>query len=67
MFFSIISFQQIIKTNDDDTFTNLCQTKIPFLWSFCGNGEAFCLWGEDCFEIYLLVDDYQGDLYEQTQ
>jgi hypothetical protein len=53
MFFSVISFQQIIKTNDDETFTNLCQTKFPFLWSFCGNGEVFCLWGEDCFEIFV--------------
>ncbi len=53
LFFSMISFQQIIKTNDDDTFTNLCQTIIPFLWSFFGNGEVICLWKENCFGIFV--------------
>jgi len=53
MFFLVISFQQIIKTNDDETFTNVCQTKILFLWSSFGNGEIFCLWKENCFEIFV--------------
>ncbi len=43
MFFSMISFQQIIRTSDDETFTNLCQTRIPFLWSSFGNGEKIVL------------------------
>ncbi len=51
MFFSMILFQQIIKTNDDETFTNLRQTRIPSLWSFFGNGEILWLWKKNCYEI----------------
>jgi hypothetical protein len=53
MFFSVISFQEIIKINDDETFTNVCQPRISFLWSSFGNGENFCLWKENCFEIFV--------------
>jgi hypothetical protein len=39
----VISFQQIIRTNDDDceTFTNLCQIRNPLLWSSFSNGKVF--------------------------
>jgi hypothetical protein len=50
----MISFQQIIKINDDETFTKLCQTRIPFLWSYFGNGEIL-VYGEKIVLRFLLV------------
>jgi len=42
-----------IDDDNDETLTNLCQIKIPFLWSFSGNGEV--LYREDCRLIFLLA------------
>jgi hypothetical protein len=49
MFFLVILFQKIIKTNDDETFANLCQTRIHFLWS------SFFVYGEKIVLRFVIV------------
>jgi len=44
-----------IDDDNDETLTNLCQIKIPLLWSFSSNGKVLCLRKEDCRLIFLLT------------
>jgi hypothetical protein len=51
----MISFQQIIRTNDDEIFTNLCQTRFFFFNGVLLAMERFFVYGEKIVLRFLLA------------
>jgi len=55
MFFLVILFQQIIRTNDDETFTNLCEMRQFLFYGVLLASWKFFVYGGKIVLRFLLV------------